>query len=169
MHSNEKKKCFKVLVDSANGTAFGSKGNAFMNYNFDWSILPDVPMKMTFTFNSLEVVHISGNRNAYINVGLGQNTTYQVSAQTGDTQARTTTIIGSLRNDPVGTDGATDDGLNFAIRANYVDNAPTYLNGRPFNNQFQVKLEDGLGAEWSGNSAGDLLSNYVLVLNFEEV
>ena len=169
MHSYEQKKCYKVLIDSANGTVFGVEGNAFMDYNFDWSILPDVPMKMTFTFNSIQTL-ISGNRNAYISVGLGQNTTYQVSSQTGDTQARTTAIIGSLRNELMGTNTGTNESHNhFAIRANYNDNAPTYLNGRPYNNQFQVKIEDGNGNEWVGNDASDHLGNYVLILNFEEV
>ena len=168
MHNCKEKKCYKVLVDSANGTAFGNEGNAFVDYNFDWSVLPDVAYNMTFTFNSVETV-ITGNRNAYISVGLGQNTNYQVSSQTGDTQARTTAIIGSLRNELMGTDNANNAHNNFSIRANYVDNAPTYLSGRPYNNQFQVKIEDGNGNEWVGNDASDHLGNYVLILNFEEV
>lgn len=166
MHSYEKKKCYNVLIDSANGTTTGIRGVAIQTYNFDFNLLPDVPMKMTYEFVCNAIDYISGDKQALLSVGLGQSSNFQVGTGTG---ARTTQVIGQLFAEDVGENNISGVSI-YGLKAKKSDVVATYLYGRPqISSNFEVKIEDNLGNEFVDDTVTDTIDNYILILHFEEV
>jgi|SRR5210317_1020555 len=166
MHSYEKKKCYNVLIDSANGTTTGIRGVARQTYNFDFNLLPDVPMKMTYEFVCNAIDFIDGQKQALLSVGLGQSSNFQVGTGTG---ARTTQVIGQLYTEEVGEDNSGGH-TYMGLKAKRSDVVATYFYGRPqIGSNFEVKIEDELGNEFIGDTVSDTIDNYILILHFEEV
>jgi len=120
-------KIYNVVLNSVIGT--GTYNNN-LNYFIDWlAVLPKKPLKLTWTYTSglnynlgIDIPYLSLNFN-------GKN---YIAQQSG---APSTQIIGCLRQ-------MTANQTLFlgSYYAGITDNAPTYLDGPPTNNNFNVAI-----------------------------
>jgi hypothetical protein len=145
------KKSVVVVLNSAKSSS-GSVANA--NYNFDWSVLPNIPYYVYFSFVGrdstsfpVEVPII------YIDFG-ASSSTYSVIAN--NYGASTSNYLGTLQKMP----SSTTTNYLFSDKFN---NPPIYLSNRPTNKSFQVQIKTDQDANFDTNS----LAVYVLTLYFE--
>ena len=146
------KKTYNVILQSAigNGASVLSE-----TYFYDWTRIPDVPYKLTFSFNSSSVVPSVGS-NASIYINLNQSYCNVASAQGGTVVAYRGDFLGSLYAYSAQT---------FAYLATDItSNPPVYLDGRPRNNNFMVQILSGVDTAYAVAPA-----SYQLILSFEEL
>jgi hypothetical protein len=146
-----------VIAINSNNKNSGNNNNAI--YNFDWSVLPNIPYKVYFSFvasdNNAYVAGTSVTANIFIDFGTSGTNYYIVPNANG---AFPSSYIGSLRK-------TISSGANYYLYSEKTTNPPIYLNGRPTNNNFQVNILSDTGAVY--NIA--MLGSYVLTLYFEPI
>lgn len=138
-------------------TAFKTGGNNNVaSYIFDWSILPDIPYNVYFSFvasdSNAYVGATSATASIYLDL-MATTTTYTASTVFG---ASTTSYIGSLRK-------TISSGANYYLYADKITNPPIFISGRPRNNTFTVRILSDTG----GNFDISMLGSYILTLYFE--
>ena len=150
------KKPFTLVINSNNR----SVGNAnFAIYNFDWSVLPDVPYYLSFSFTASDNANyvLATASSASIYIDFGENTqTY--TCLVNNHGAPSSQYIGSLRKRHV-------SGTNHCLYADQNTNPPVYLNGRPTNKNFLIRIFTDNLALYDVS----LLGSYILTLYFEPV
>jgi hypothetical protein len=128
-------------------------------YNFDWAVFPDVPYNLSFSFtasdNSAYVLATATSASVFIDFG---ENTQTFACVANNTSAISTQYIGSLRK-------RNSSGANYYLFADRTTNPPVYLNGRPNNKSFQVRI---LGDNLTVYDLS-MLSSYILTLHFEPV
>ena len=145
------KRIYNVILQSAigNGASVLSE-----TYFYDWTRMPDVPYKLTFSFNSTSIVP-SSTTNASIYTNSNQPYSNVASAQG-------TTVVG-YRSDFLGS-LYVYTAITFAyLAADITSNPPIYLDGRPRNNNFMIQILAGVDLIYSVAPA-----SYQLILSFEE-
>ena len=149
-----KKANYNVLVNSVNGTG---AVNSQKKYNFDWSVLPQGKYEVRFSFIS-EVNNCNGLKTAQLHVELGGSKVFT----TGTTiAAQTSNLIGNLQ--PLTIEVALVDAV---FRTDTTTNPPVFLDNRPYQQQFEVKVLDENGALYT-DGAGLDLAPYILTLSFD--
>ena len=146
------KKIYNVVLQSAigNGASVLSK-----TYFYDWTRMPDVPYKLTFSFNSSYLTP-SASTNASIYTTLNQPYNYVASSQG-------TTVVG-YRSDFLGS-LYVYVAITFAyLAADITTNPPVYLDGRPKNNNFMIQILSGVDTVYAVAPV-----SYQLILSFEEL
>ncbi len=145
------KKTYNVILQSAigNGASVLSE-----TYFYDWTRLPDVPYKLTFSFNSSYLTPSAGT-NASIYLNLNQSYSDVASAQGGTVVGYRSDFLGSLY---------VYNGITFAyLGADTTSNPSIYLDGRPRNNNFMVQILSGVDTVYAVAPL-----SYQLILSFEE-
>ena len=146
------KRIYNVILQSAigNGATVMSE-----TYFYDWTRMPDVPYKLTFSFNSTSIVP-SSTTNASIYMNLNQYYSNVASAQGTTATAYRGDFLGSLYIYVSST---------FSYLATDItSNPPVYLDGRPRNNNFMIQILSGVDHVYSVAPA-----SYQLILSFEEL
>ena len=150
------KKPFTLVINSI----YRSNGNAnFAIYNFDWSVFPDVPYYLSFSFTASDNANYvpATASSASIYIDFGENTqTYTCIAN--NYGAPSSQYIGSLRKRHV-------SGTNHCLYADQNTNPPVYLNGRPTNKIFLIRIFTDNLALYDVY----LLGSYILTLYFDPV
>ena len=145
------KKIYNVILQSAIGNGASTLS---VTYFYDWTRIPDVPYKLTFSFNSSYLTPSAGT-NASIYTNLNQPYSNVASAQG-------TTVVG-YRSDFLGS-LYVYVAITFAyLAADITSNPPIYLDGRPRNNNFMIQILSGVDLIYSVAPA-----SYQLILSFEE-
>ena len=148
------KKSFVVVLNSNNKS---SGNNIQASYSFDWSVFPDIPYNIYFSFvasdNNTYVVGTSVTANVYIDFGTNSTTYYCYANRNG---ASTISYIGSLRK-------TVSSGNNYYLYCDKHTNPPIYISGRPTNKQFVTSILSDTGAGFDNS----MLGSYVLTLYFE--
>ena len=146
------KKTYNVILQSAigNGATVMSE-----TYFYDWTRIPDVPYKLTFSFNSSYLTPSAGtNASIYTNLNQPYN---NIASSQG------TTVLG-YRSDFLGS-LYVYTAITFAyLAADITSNPPIYLYGRPRNNNFMIQILAGVDLIYSVAPA-----SYQLILSFEEL
>jgi hypothetical protein len=143
---------YNVVLYSTLGTGGGDNENFY----YDWSQMEDVPYKVTFTF-ICPVLTLTNTAIGTIFVDLGQNSNKLAQGTTTNITYKAS-YLGSLFY--------TGTGANTYLYADTKTNGPTYLNGRPRNNNFLVEVHQNtanINANYAPAPAG-----YTLILNFEK-
>ena len=153
---------YTILINSVNYTTSNNGLNSSLNYNFDWSILPDQPYRVHFTYLG-EINDLSTGSDIamiYLNFGCGTNN-YVVST---NGYAQTSTFLGYLRPERMVAQSF--------LYAEDSTNVPIYIKGRPQNNNFTVDILNNANAsplttaiQYFTPSTG-VLAPYVLQLRF---
>ncbi len=146
------KKIYNVILQSAIGNGASVLSDT---YFYDWTRIPDVPYKLTFTFNS-SYINASAGTNASIYMNLNQPYCSIASEQGSSVVGYRSDFLGSLYSFPSST-------FQY-LSANLTSNPPIYLDGRPRNNNVQVFLLSGVDTFYSVAPA-----MYQLILSFEEI
>ena len=149
-----KKATYNVIVNSASGTG---AVNSQKKYNFDWSVLPEGKYEVRFSYIS-EINNCNGLRMALLNVELGCSKVFTTGATIA---AQTSNFLGNLV--PLTIEVAPVDAI---FRTDTTTNPPVFLDNRPFNQQFEVKVLDETGALYLDGAGADL-APYVLTLSFD--
>ena len=152
-------KVVQVVLNTSNYIAGSTNNNA--NYNIDWSSIlkPNIPYKMHFTYLGGQNVY-NGTKPAFISV----NFNFEVFEAKLAIGAINSNLIGFLA--PV----VIAPGSNTVyLQAQTNTNEPVYLERRPLNNNFNVKIVDIDGNLWLDNAATPVVpANWVLTLHFTE-
>ncbi len=153
------KKCYTISINSSN---FVSGASNNKSYFFDWSILPDVPYKLYFSFVSAEDSYTAtvNLTPPLIGVDFGISKTSYVANGTS-IQAVTHNDIGFLQK-KVGCN--ITGSSTFYLVAEKHSNPPIYLEGRPRNNTFSIFIHTPLNV---GYTPTIVLASYYLILYFE--
>lgn len=142
---------YNVILNS--NDAGGSTTSAL--FNFDWSILPDRPYQVHYSFNSATVNTVANPQIAMIYSDLFSATnTYIASNQAGRTTASTSNFIGVAYPYIVSTTST--------LHAEDSTSAPIFIHTRPNNNQFTVTVQSNASAPTPYPS----LPAWVMVLQF---
>ena len=146
------KKTYNVILQSAIGNGASTLSET---YFFDWTRIPDVPYKLTFSFNSSYLTPSAGT-NASIYTNLNQPYNNVASSQGTTAVGYRSDFLGSLY---------VYVALTFAyLAADITSNPPIYLDGRPRNNNFMIQILAGVDLIYSVAPA-----SYQLILSFEEL
>lgn len=150
------KKPFTLVISSL--TRSGGNAN-YAIYNFDWSVVPDVPYYLSFSFTASDNANyvLATASSASIYIDFGENTqTY--TCLVNNHGAPSSQYIGSLRK-------RNSSGANYYLFADQNTNPPVYLNGRPNNKNFLIRIvSDNMGLYDIS-----MLASYILTLYFEPV
>ena len=152
---SDKKPFYTIILNSVNAASQTGVGSELCTYRFDWgAVLPDQPYEVHMTYIG-EVNNISMTTlpMVYIDFG-GSPNVFEATASVG---AGSSLYVGFLESYLVAA--------NSYLHAEDGTNAPIYLNGRPRNTDFSVKVlsNDGLPFTASGATA---LGAYVMNLIF---
>ena len=161
-------KNYNVVLNS-NYCTFDTSGNAVYNKNYyiDWSaILPDKKFKLTLSFDSefnyvdlltkIPIITIDFLNMANITTSNQSSNSYQ---------AISSNVLGLVFPTNIDTNAH-----HAYFRADKSFNPPIYLS-RPRQNNFNVQINDNnnpTGYWLDDNTIPDSMSNYVLILSFEE-
>ena len=144
---------YVVVLESASGTNGGSH-NA-ITYQFDWSVLDDIPYDVCFSFASDTMTTTAATVNNIVATDLFYGSRYEASTSQ---VAKTSNALGLI----FGVVGATGTSC---LTADIYANAPIYLPGRPRQNSFTVNL-----FQLNGTTLNTLFTtsiNYCLILYFK--
>ena len=150
---------FTVLVNSAEALSNNNAAapNTSLNYYFDWSILPDQPYQVHFTFLG-EINDLSaGNDLAmlYLDFGCGTN---NFAVKSGSYGANTSNFLGFLRPERLVASSF--------LYAEDSTNTPIFIKGRPRNNNFTVDILNNASSPTYFVPATGNLAPYAIQLRF---
>ena len=146
------KKIYNVVLQSEIGDGT-SRSNE--SYFYDWTQIPDVPYLVKFSFMSSTAALTSAGQIASLYVDLSQSYNQLATGQIAAEFAYRGQFLGNL--------------LYLGVAAqNYLyaevnTNPPTYLNGRPRNNNFIVEVHNSPTVDYAPAPGV-----YCLVLSFQE-
>jgi hypothetical protein len=145
------KKIYNVILQSAIGDGTLSNETFF----YDWTQIPDVPYKLTFSFTSATTALSSNSQVASLYIDLSQSNNQLAKPQTTIPPNYPGQFLGNLYFGFVSAN-------NFLYAENNT-NPPTYLNGRPKSNNFAVQIHSTPTVDFSPP-----VNHYSLILSFEE-
>ena len=145
------KKIYNVVLQSAIGDGLTTSNETFF---YDWTQIPDVPYYVTFSFMSATTA-LTQTQTAMLYVDLSQSYNQIATSQTSIQSAYKGQFLGNLMN------AATSP--NSYLYAENNSNPPTYLNGRPRNNNFSADVRSTVTVDYTPSSGP-----YCLILSFQE-
>ena len=146
-------KIYNIVLQS-NIAANTSTSNEY--YFYDWSQIPDVPYIVTFSFVSGVMTTTGAIYVASLYVDLSQPYNQLAMAQKTTPYYNRASFLGNLTcNSPSITS-------NF-LYATTTSNPPTYLNGRPYNNNFLVEIHSTPIADYAPPTGP-----YCLIISLKE-
>ena len=145
------KKIYNVVLQSAIGASTSTVNESFF---YDWTQIPDVPYTVSFTFASA-IATLTNTQVASIYVDLTQSYNQLASAQSVAGKQYKSSFLGSLLY--------TGTGASNYLFAEMNTNPPTFLNGRPRNNNFLVEIHYAPTIDYSPATG-----TYCLILSFQE-
>ena len=152
----DKKPFYTIVLNSTNVASKPGVGAEICSYRLDWgAIMPDQPYEVHMTYIG-EVNNISMTTlpMVYIDFGVPPNV-FEARTAVG---AGSSSYIGFLESYLVAA--------NSYLHAEDSTNAPIYLNGRPRNNDFFVRVLDNAGQPFTASGAtalGDYIMNLVFI------
>ena len=146
------KKIYNVVLQSAIGD--GTTGSN-ESYFYDWTQIPDVPYIVTFSFMSATIALTSAGQIASLYVDLSQPYNQLATCQKAAQSAYRGQFLGNLMYEGINAN-------NF-VYADVNTNPPTYLNGRPSNNNFVVEVHNSPTQDYTPAPG-----IYCLILSFQE-
>ena len=148
-------KIYNIILESTVGTGLY---NHTKTYYIDWGRLPQGEYKVSFAFNSSEVILVNATiANIFIDLGQGFNTFI----------AQDTTASSSYRSSYIGFLLATGTGDGNSLFCDATTNPPVYIDNRPTNNSFLVEIHRNT-APFGQNYNDPQIGDYTLVLSFEK-
>lgn len=144
---------YVVVLKSSAGSNGGSH-NA-ITYQFDWSVLEDVPYDVCFSFASDTMTTTAATVNSIVATDLFYGSAYEASTSQ---VAKTSNSLGLI----YGVTGGTGTSC---LVADKDSNPPIYLPGRPRQNSFTVNLYQLNGSTL--NTVFTSSINYCLILHFK--
>lgn len=149
------KQIYNIILTSDLGNGTNTLNETFF---YDWTQIPNVPYKFTFTF--ISGIGLFANTSVpTIFIDLGQSNNKFAVGQ------NTSTI--NYRSNFVGSMYYYGSGVNLQLSADLSTNPPIFLNSRPMNNSFLVEIHRNI-APFSLDFTQPPVA-YTLVLNFEEL
>jgi hypothetical protein len=147
------KKIYNVVLQSAIGDGTTTSNETFF---YDWTQIPDVPYIVTFAFMSGAIALTSVGQVASLYVDLSQSYNQLALSQSSAQYVYRGQFLGNLMYAVVSA--------NNYVYAENNTNPPTYLNGRPRNNNFTAEIHSTPTVDYTPPSAA-----YCLILSFQEV
>lgn len=155
--SIDKNETYTFVFNSLAGTKTGLSANE-VQYNIDWSIIPDQPYKIHFAYLG-EVNNIDATTIPMVYMDLvAPCNVYQAGSMTQRTQAQSSNFLGFIQMYLLGASSF--------LHAEDTTNHPVYITGRPRNNNPRIQIFNNavppaLYAPATGN-----LGDYILTLCF---
>lgn len=147
---------YTIVLNSLLASAVGGTGANTRTYNFDWTVLPDCPYELHFTYiGELNNIDYATLPMVYVDFNVGTGV-YEPIATGGRTVARTSQYLGFLETYLVGASSF--------LHAEDGTNTPIYLAGRPQNTYFTVRIVNNDGNPYTAAGA-TALGEYVLTIN----
>jgi hypothetical protein len=125
------------------------------SFFYDWSLIPDVPYYVRFSFASSSNPVTQTGQMAMLYVDLAQSNNQIATAQSSAQYSYRSQFLGNLMYATVGG--------NTNLYAENNTNPPTYLNGRPRRNNFTVEICNAPTTYFTPFSG-----TYCLILSFQE-
>lgn len=152
----DKKPFYTIVLNSLTPASKTGAGAELCTYRFDWAaIMPDVPYEVHMTYiGEVNNITMTTLPMVYIDFGVPRNV-YEASTTT---TANSSLYVGFLEAYLVGA--------NSYLHAEDGTNAPVYLNGRPRNSEFSVRVLDNGGVPFTAGGAtalGEYIMNLVFV------
>lgn len=151
----DKKPFYTIVLNSLNPASKTGAGAELCSYRFDWgAIMPDIPYEVHMTYiGEVNNINMATLPMVYIDFGVPPN----VYEATNTTTAGSSLYVGFLESYLVAA--------NSYLHAEDGTNAPIYLNGRPRNSEFSVRVlsNDGIPFTATGATA---LGEYIMALRF---
>ena len=123
------KRIYNVVLQSEIGDGLSLSSDT---YFYDWSLIPDVPYYLTFSFASSVAPITQFAQMAMLYVDLAQSNNQLAKPQSSAQYSYRSQFLGNLMYAVVGTS-------NYLYAENNT-NPATYLNGRPQSNNFTVEI-----------------------------
>ena len=146
------KKIYNVVLQSEIGDGATLSSDTFF---YDWSLIPDVPYYLTFSFASSVAPITQFAQMAMLYIDLAQSNNQLAKPQSSAQFANRSQFLGNLMYAVVGP--------NNYLYAENNTNPATYLNGRPQSNNFNVEIYSTPTAAYL-----PLSGTYCLILSFQE-
>ena len=159
MRANKNKSFYTITLNSI--TAYQSPSGVNQNnlkiYNINWdTIMPDCPYEVHFTFmcenNQTLLTTIP-----MVYCDFGNTNVYEPDSTGGRTIAASSQYMGILKAQGVAA--------AFFYFSEDETNMPIYLNSRPRNNVFSVRILNNDGTPFVTSTGGNLAS-YIMTINF---
>ena len=160
MRANKNKPFYTVTLNSISAyqSPSGINQNNIKVYNIDWAaIMPnDGPYEVRFSFMC------ENNQTLYTTIPMvycdfGNTNVFEPDSAGGRTIASTTGYLGILKAQGVAA--------AFFYFSENETNMPIYLNSRPINNVFTVRILNNNGTPFQSAPGGNLAS-YIMTMNF---
>ena len=147
-----------IVINSLSSATKTGVGAELCTYRFDWgAIMPDVPYEVHMTYiGEVNNISMASLPMVYIDFGVAPNV-YEAKAKT---IANSSLYVGFLESYLVAA--------NSYLHAEDGTNAPIYINGRPRNNEFSVKVLSNDGDPFTASGA-TALGEYIMNLRFVPV
>jgi len=150
---------YTIILNSINAyqSPSGVNQNNDKVYNINWeAIMPDCPYEVHFTFMA------ENNQTLLTTIPMvycdfGNTNVYQPASAGGRTIAGTTGYMGILRGFGVGG--------QFSFFSEDETNMPIYLNSRPRNNVFTIRILNNDGTPFFSPTGGNI-GSYIMTINF---
>lgn len=159
-------KIVNVILNSNNAIATSpvDASNNSLEYNIDWGAIlkPNKPYRLHWTYVGQSNTITSTSKVAQVQIDFQMEQYLNKSSTFG---APSTLTIGCLRTFYV-------NGTVNYLFADDNNNAPIYLNTRPYANRFRVRIltNDATPVVWLDNATTPVANgNYMLTLSFQEV
>ena len=146
------KRIYNVVLQSEIGDGLSLSSDT---YFYDWSLIPDVPYYLTFSFASSVGPITQFAQMAMLYVDLAQSNNQLAKPQSSAQYSYRSQFLGNLMYAVVGT--------NNYLYAENNSNPPTYLYGRPRSNNITVGIYSTLAVEYTPP-----VGAYCLILSFQE-
>ena len=156
------KESYKVVLNSQNVTA-GPAGNASVTYDFDWTLLPNIPYHVYFSYVG-EANDLRADTIASVYADFGVNKTCFQPSEPGVSPM--STFLGTLQPTSLNFINLGALTTTAYLKADFSANPPVYISGRPMLNQFTVTV---LNNDYPAASYAPFQGNlgaYVLQLHF---
>ena len=148
-------KIYNIILESTVGTGIYNHTKTFY---IDWGRLPQGEYKITFAFNSSEVITVNATvPNIFIDLGQGFNTFI----------AQNSIASSSYRSSYLGFLLATGTGDGNSFYCDATTNPPVYIDNRPTNNNFLVEIRRNT-APFEENYNDPEIGQYTLILSFHK-
>lgn len=146
---------YTVVLNSLTPATKTGTGAELCTYRIDWSsIMPDIPYEVHMTYiGEVNNITMATLPMVYIDFGVPPN----VFVAANTTTALTSQYVGFLESYLVGASSY--------LHAEDGTNVPIYLNGRPRNNEFSVRVLSNDGVPFTAGGA-TALGEYIMNLIF---
>ena len=146
------KRIYNVVLQSEIGDGLSLSSDT---YFYDWSLIPDVPYYLTFSFASSVAPITQFAQMAMLYVDLAQSNNQLAKPQSSAQYSYRSQFLGNLMYAVVGA--------NNYLYAENNTNPATYLNGRPQSNNFTVEIRSAPTTYFT-----PFTGVFCLILSFQE-